>query len=95
MLAPYLPGGGSSDAYETSAGLYALGLIHAGYGSKVVPQILEALAETTDETVQHGGCLGLGLASLGSARPEVADSLRNALHTDRSAHSHLAPRVSS
>lgn len=40
--------------------LYALGLIYANHGHSVRPFLLECLRGTSNETVQHGACLGLG-----------------------------------
>jgi 26S proteasome regulatory subunit N2 len=74
LLDPYLPGaeGNASSAgsqYQEGGALYALGLINAGHGSgtPVEPYLIEKLKAATQEPVQHGAALGLGIAGLGSA----------------------------
>jgi hypothetical protein len=59
-------GGAGGSAYSEGGALYALGLIHANHGQDVQAYLLEALRDTSHEVVQHGACLGLGLASLGT-----------------------------
>jgi 26S proteasome regulatory subunit N2 len=73
LLGPYLPGaeGNSSSAgsqFQEGGALYALGLINAGHGSgrPVEPYLIERLKAATQEPVQHGAALGLGIAGLGS-----------------------------
>jgi 26S proteasome regulatory subunit N2 len=75
LLGPYLPGaeGNASSAgsqFQEGGALYALGLINAGHGSgrPVEPYLIERLkaATQTQEPVQHGAALGLGIAGLGS-----------------------------
>ncbi|KAK4537155.1 hypothetical protein CDCA_CDCA11G3180 [Cyanidium caldarium] len=82
LLSPYLPslsGATAHSAYSEGGALYALGLIAAS-GVEVAKQqqfrafLLEALRRAgTNEVVQHGGCLGLGLAALGVGRADEAD----------------------
>lgn len=36
----------------------------------------------TNETVQHGACLGLGLASMSTGGAELYEELKNTLYTD-------------
>lgn len=52
--------------YSEGGALFALGLIHASHGQPVVEFISNSLSNTNNEVVQHGACLGLGLASQGS-----------------------------
>lgn len=73
LLGPYLPGadGGSGPAggqYQEGGALYALGLVNAGHGSgrAVEGYLIDKLKFASQEPVQHGAALGLGVAALGS-----------------------------
>lgn len=71
ILGPYLPGADTSVAssvYSEGGALYALGIINAGMGSArgVEAYLLEKLKNATNEVVQHGACLGIGLAAMAS-----------------------------
>ncbi|KAK1293170.1 hypothetical protein QJS10_CPB17g01283 [Acorus calamus] len=85
LMAPYLPqtgsaGGGSP--YSEGGALYALGLIHANHGEGIKQFLRESLRNTNAEVIQHGACLGLGLAALGTSDDEIYDDLKNVLYTD-------------
>ncbi|VAH09610.1 unnamed protein product [Triticum turgidum subsp. durum] len=85
LMAPYLPqngavGGGSP--FSEGGALYALGLIHANHGEGIKQFLRESLRNTSAEVIQHGACLGLGLASLGTADEEVFEDIKNVLYTD-------------
>ncbi|XP_058102594.1 26S proteasome non-ATPase regulatory subunit 1 homolog A-like [Magnolia sinica] len=85
LMAPYLPqsgavGGGSP--YSEGGALYALGLIHANHGEGIKQFLRESLRSTNVEVIQHGACLGLGLAALGTADEEIYDDVKNVLYTD-------------
>ncbi|KAJ4792097.1 26S proteasome non-ATPase regulatory subunit 1 [Rhynchospora pubera] len=85
LMAPYLPqsgavGGGSP--YSEGGALYALGLIHANHGEGIKQFLRESLRNTTAEVIQHGACLGLGLAALGTADEQIYDDIKNALYSD-------------
>ncbi|KAJ3693473.1 hypothetical protein LUZ60_008953 [Juncus effusus] len=85
LMAPYLPqsgavGGGSP--YSEGGALYALGLIHANHGEDIKGFLRESLRNTQAEVIQHGACLGLGLAALGTADEEIYDDIKNVLYTD-------------
>ncbi|DAZ93893.1 TPA: hypothetical protein N0F65_004740 [Lagenidium giganteum] len=89
LLAPYLPSGGvSSSPYSEGGALYAMGLIHANKGfsasSKTTMEYLRNASRNagTDETVQHGACLGIGLCGLASHDYEIYEELKNILFTD-------------
>ena len=61
--------GQSSSPYSESGALYALGLIHANKGgngdSATITYLTNALRNAgTNEIVQHGACLGIGLAAM-------------------------------
>ncbi|KAF0930614.1 hypothetical protein E2562_033811 [Oryza meyeriana var. granulata] len=85
LMAPYLPqsgavGGGSP--YSEGGALYALGLIHANHGEAIKQFLRESLRNTSAEVIQHGACLGLGLAALGTADEEIYEDIKNVLYTD-------------
>lgn len=88
LLRPYLPQGGSSASpYSEAGALYALGLIHANKGgagdSATITYLAEALRNGgTNETVQHGACLGIGLAAMATGREDLFEALRAVLFTD-------------
>lgn len=85
LMAPYLPrpgGGPAASAYSEGGALYALGLIYANHGADVKPFLLEALRGAGGEVAQHGGCLGLGLAGLGTCDEECVEDVKNVLYTD-------------
>ncbi|BFY99327.1 hypothetical protein BsWGS_02367 [Bradybaena similaris] len=83
LMSQYLPkdmGPGSS--YSEGGGLYALGLIHANHGGEITDYLLNQLKEASTDMVRHGGCLGLGLAALGSARQDIYEQLKFNLFQD-------------
>nr|CAB3265235.1 26S proteasome non-ATPase regulatory subunit 1 [Phallusia mammillata] len=84
LMSTYLPKdstGGS--AYQEGGGLYALGLIHANHGKGKITDYLHAqLSSASNEIIIHGGCLGLGLASLGTANHDVYELLKSNLYQD-------------
>eukprot|EP00271_Cylindrocystis_brebissonii_P005015 TRINITY_DN16971_c0_g1_i1.p1 TRINITY_DN16971_c0_g1~~TRINITY_DN16971_c0_g1_i1.p1 ORF type:complete len:1168 (-),score=279.75 TRINITY_DN16971_c0_g1_i1:370-3873(-) len=84
LMAPYLPqnGGGSGSPFSEGGALYALGLIHANHGEGIQHFLLESLRNTSNEVIQHGACLGLGLAALGTADEEVYEDVKSVLYTD-------------
>jgi len=69
ILQRYLPGSGGGP-YQEGGALYALGLIHIGDNSDITcndirSYLLKHLKQASNEILQHGACLGLGLAALG------------------------------
>ncbi|KAK3121303.1 hypothetical protein QOZ80_8BG0650410 [Eleusine coracana subsp. coracana] len=85
LMAPYLPSDGavgSASPYSEGGALYALGLIHANHGEGIKQFLRESLRNTNNEVVQHGACLGLGLAALGTADEEICEDIKNILYTD-------------
>ncbi|KAG8369677.1 hypothetical protein BUALT_Bualt14G0038700 [Buddleja alternifolia] len=84
LMAPYLPqgGAGGGSPYSEGGALYALGLIHANHGEGIKQFLRESLRSTNVEVIQHGACLGLGLAALGTADDEIFDDIKNVLYTD-------------
>lgn len=85
LMAPYLPqngGLGGGSPYSEGGALYALGLIHANHGEGIKQFLLESLRNTSNDVIQHGACLGLGLAALGTADEEIYEDIKNVLYTD-------------
>ncbi|KAM7253348.1 hypothetical protein ACFE04_008669 [Oxalis oulophora] len=87
LMAPYLPqggggGGGGGSPYSEGGALYALGLIHANHGEGIKQFLRDSLRSTNVEVIQHGACLGLGLAALGTADEEIYDDIKTVLYTD-------------
>uniref|UniRef100_A0A6I8RPL9 26S proteasome non-ATPase regulatory subunit 1 n=1 Tax=Xenopus tropicalis TaxID=8364 RepID=A0A6I8RPL9_XENTR len=83
LMATYLPKDTSpGSAYQEGGGLYALGLIHANHGGDIIDYLLNQLKNASNDIVRHGGCLGLGLAALGTARQDVYDLLKTNLYQD-------------
>ncbi|KAK8684929.1 hypothetical protein V6N13_040943 [Hibiscus sabdariffa] len=84
LMAPYLPqgGAGGGSPYSEGGALYALGLVHANHGEGIKQFLRDSLRGTNVEVIQHGACLGLGLAALGTADEEVYDDIKSVLYTD-------------
>lgn len=85
LMAPYLPqggAGGGGSPYSEGGALYALGLIHANHGEGIKQFLRDSLRSTSVEVIQHGACLGLGLAALGTADEDIYDDIKSVLYTD-------------
>lgn len=83
LMQSYLPKeAGPSSGYSEGGGLYALGLIHANHGANIIDYLLTQLKDAQNEMVRHGGCLGLGLAAMGSHRQDVYEQLKFNLYQD-------------
>ncbi|XP_062521379.1 26S proteasome non-ATPase regulatory subunit 1-like [Corticium candelabrum] len=83
LMSTYLPkDSGVGGVYTEGGGLFALGLIHVNHGSAITEYLINQLKETTSDVVRHGGCLGLGLAALGTARNDVYEQLKLNLYQD-------------
>ena len=81
VMSTYLPKDSSgSGVYAEGGSLFALGLIHANHGHKIIEYLQEQLTGASNEVIQHGGCLGLGIAAMGTARADVFDLLLQHLH---------------
>ena len=86
-MAPYLPqngGTGGGSPYSEGGALYVLGLIRANHDKGIKQFLLESLRNTSNEVIQHGACLGLGLGlvALGIADEELYEDVKNVLYTD-------------
>ncbi|KAI9501991.1 proteasome regulatory particle base subunit [Coemansia spiralis] len=87
LLQPYLPEDSTSTSpFSEGGAFFALGLIHACHGTeKVIDYLQDALISyqgQNAEILQHGACLGLGAAGMGSGSEEIAHALMNILYTD-------------
>ncbi|XP_064639152.1 26S proteasome non-ATPase regulatory subunit 1-like [Lineus longissimus] len=83
LMSTYLPKDtGSGSAYSEGGGMYALGLIHANHGGEITEYLLNQLKEASTDMVRHGGCLGVGLAAMGTARQDIYDQLKFNLYQD-------------
>ncbi|XP_063234338.1 26S proteasome non-ATPase regulatory subunit 1 [Bacillus rossius redtenbacheri] len=83
LMQSYLPREvGTGSGYSEGGGLYALGLIHANHGAAITDYLLGQLKDAQNEMVRHGGCLGLGLAAMGTNRQDVYEQLKFNLYQD-------------
>ncbi|KAL4899765.1 hypothetical protein BDW74DRAFT_183411 [Aspergillus multicolor] len=89
LLQPYLPKensidgvGNSGSLYSQGGSLYALGLIYANHGGMAVDYIRDQFKKATEEVIQHGGALGLGVAGMATGDEGIYEDLRNVLYTD-------------
>lgn len=88
LLQPYLPRehiagvGGSGSVYSQGGSLYAFGLIYANHGGMAVDLIRDHFKKATEEVVQHGGALGLGVAGMATGDEGIYEDLRNVLYSD-------------
>lgn len=85
LMAPYLPqggAGGGGSPYSEGGALYALGLIHANHGEGIKQFLRDSLNGTNVEVIQHGACLGLGLAALGTADENIYEEIKTVLYSD-------------
>eukprot|EP00887_Chlorella_sp_A99_P004301 scaffold15.g4301.t1 len=55
---------------------------HSHADLQILKNIKEALRAAQHEVVQHGACLGLGLAGLGTADEELFEDIKNVLYMD-------------
>jgi 26S proteasome regulatory subunit N2 len=82
LMQSYLPKESGPSGYSEGGGLYALGLIHANHGANIIDYLLQQLKDAQNENVRHGGCLGLGLAAMGTHRSDVYEQLKFNLYQD-------------
>jgi 26S proteasome regulatory subunit N2 len=74
LLEPYLPGaaGANSSVYTEGGSLFGLGLIFANHGKTVSNYLRTQLEDSSDEVVQHGAALGLGVAGIATADESIS-----------------------
>lgn len=88
LLAPYLPKeniagvGSSGSVYSQGGSLYAFGLIYANHKGWAVDMIRDHFNKATEEVVQHGGALGLGVSAMATGDEGIYQDLSQVLHTD-------------
>lgn len=84
LLEPYLPRPGAlaGSYYSQGGALYAYGLIYANHGAEALEYLRQQFNDATEEVVQHGGALGLGLAGMATGSEEIYDNLKSVLYTD-------------
>ncbi|EGB05696.1 hypothetical protein AURANDRAFT_54482 [Aureococcus anophagefferens] len=88
ILEPYLPQAPlSSSPFSEGGALFALGLIHANKAklgeSAAITYLKNALHNSgSSEPLQHGACLGLGLAAMSTGGAEYYEELKTVLYFD-------------
>lgn len=84
LLEPYLPKDAVSSGshYEQGGSLYALGLIYSNTGTHVLDYLLKQFKDASEEVIQHGGALGLGVAGMATGSEEIFDAFKQVLYTD-------------
>jgi 26S proteasome regulatory subunit N2 len=88
LLRPYMPKlsaagvPSSTSNYSHGGSLYAFGLIYANHEGWAVDFIRNKFKEASEEVVQHGGALGLGLAGMATADEGIYDDLKQVLYSD-------------
>ena len=85
LLEPYLPKDTvttQGSAYSQGGSLYALGLIYTNHGTNVLEYLRTQFNKATEEVVQHGGALGLGVAGMATGSEQIYDDLKNVLYSD-------------
>ena len=84
LLAPYLPKDQASadSTFSQGGSLYAFGLIYANHEGWAVQYIRDHFQKATEEVVQHGGALGLGVAGMATGDEGIYEDLKNVLYQD-------------
>lgn len=84
LLEPYLPKetSMSGSVYSQGGSLFALGLIYTNHGTHVLDYLRTHFNKATEEVVQHGGALGLGVAGMGTGSDQIYEELKQVLYTD-------------
>lgn len=87
LLKPYLPrdtveGANPGSVYSQGGSLYAMGLIYANHETFALELIRDHFKRATEEVVQHGGALGLGVAGMATGDEGIYDDLKGVLYTD-------------
>lgn len=84
LLEPYLPrtANATGSVYSQGGSLYALGLIYSNHGTHVLEYLREKFRDATEEVVQHGGALGLGVAGMATGSEDIYEELKQVLYSD-------------
>ncbi|KAI9690462.1 MAG: proteasome regulatory particle base subunit [Bathelium mastoideum] len=84
LLEPYLPKEHpvASSIYSQGGALYALGLIYSNHGTHVLSYLRDQFKRASDEVIQHGGALGLGVAAMATCNEELFEDLKIVLYSD-------------
>lgn len=85
LLDPYLPkeaSMSSGSVYSQGGSLFALGLIYTNHGTHVLDYLKTNFTKATEEVVQHGGALGLGVAGMATGSETIYEDLKHVLYTD-------------
>ncbi|KAF2088798.1 26S proteasome regulatory complex, non-ATPase subcomplex, Rpn2/Psmd1 subunit [Saccharata proteae CBS 121410] len=84
LLEPYLPKDNNvaGSSYSQGGSLYALGLIYSNHGTHVLDYLSNQFKKASEEVVQHGCALGLGVAGMATGSEEIYESLKTVLYTD-------------
>lgn len=86
ILSTYLPsqGGARGSPYSEGGALYGMGLIHANhYDPETKKFLLDELHNSqSNEVLQHGACLGLGLVAMATSDEAIYEELKQTLYTD-------------
>lgn len=75
ILKPYLPAQQAANnnrqgsVYSEGGALYALGIIHSNHGDNMTDYLFNIVQkDKTHHVIQHGACLGLGLAAMATGK---------------------------
>ncbi|ORX92498.1 26S proteasome regulatory subunit rpn2 [Clohesyomyces aquaticus] len=84
LLEPYLPKEGisSNSHYEQGGSLFALGMIYSNHGTHVLDFLIKQFKDATEEVIQHGGALGLGVAGMATGSEDIFEAFKNVMYTD-------------
>jgi 26S proteasome regulatory subunit N2 len=84
LLEPYLPreSSMSGSVYSQGGSLFALGLIYTNHGTDVLEYLRTNFNRATEEVVQHGGALGLGVAGMATGSDQIYEDLKHVLYSD-------------
>ncbi|KAF2709623.1 26S proteasome regulatory complex, non-ATPase subcomplex, Rpn2/Psmd1 subunit [Pleomassaria siparia CBS 279.74] len=84
LLDPYLPKDSVSSGshFEQGGSLFALGLIYSNHGTHVLDYLLKQFQNASEEVIQHGGALGLGVAGMATGSEDIFDAFKSVLYTD-------------
>lgn len=87
LLKPYLPkdtveGANTGSVYSQGGSLYAMGLIYANHETFALELIRDHFKKATEEVVQHGGALGLGVAGMATGDEGIYNDLKDVMYTD-------------